>query len=114
MKERKGIGAWEIRTYCVALLFSVALTIAHADSRDAVITVRIHDYVDLSPTTITRAQERVTTFYRDIGVGIRWQAAMRPNGPRTAESTRIPEPNEVLVMVLNSSMTRRIQLPEDA
>src|SRR5262245_44101306 len=70
------------------------------------IVVGIHDYAHLSADRLARAQRFVASVYEAIGVRTIWRETIRPDEPRVALQDRVPEPGELIVILLTSRMPR--------
>ena len=80
-----------MRISLVAFLMSAAVVVnsGRAEARDeAVIRVRIYDYVGLAPDTLTETQRLVANFYVPIELAIDWAPTFRPHEsePRIRET----------------------------
>jgi hypothetical protein len=105
-----------MRMSLVVFLMSAAIVVggARTDARDeAVIRVRIYDYVGLAPDTLAEAQRVAANFYTPIGVAIDWAPTFRPHG-RKDRSHEYGRLQDFTINVLNRSMVARTAWAPDA
>jgi hypothetical protein len=105
-----------MRISLVVFLLSAGfvITSARAEARDeAVIRVRIYDYVGLAPETLTDAQRLAANFYTPTGLAIDWAPTFRPHGrkDRNHEYGRL---QDFTINVLSRSMVARTTWAPDA
>ena len=105
-----------MRIALVVFLMSAGFVMgsARAEARDeAVIKVRIYDYVGLAQDTLTDAQGLAANFYTPIGLAIDWAPTFRPHGrkDRNHESGRL---QDFTINVLSGSMVARTSWAPDA
>jgi hypothetical protein len=102
-----------MRISLVVILMSAAVVMSsgRAEARDeAVIRVRIYDYVGLAPETLTETQRLAANFYVPTGLAIDWAPTFRPHS-RNHEYGRL---QDFTINVLNRSMAARTTWAPDA
>jgi hypothetical protein len=105
-----------MRNSLVAILMSAAVVIgtARPEARDeAVIRVRIYDYVGLASDTLTGAERLAATFYAPIGLAIDWAPTFRPHG-HNAGNHEYGRLQDFTIHVLSPSMVARTTWAPDA
>ena len=105
-----------MRISLVVFLMSAGIVIssARAVARDeAVIRVRIYDYVGLAPDTLTDAQRLAANFYVPIGLAIDWAPTFRPHG-RKDPNHEYGRLQDFTINVLSPSMVARATWAPDA
>ena len=105
-----------MRISLVVILMSAAVVVssARAEARDeAVIRVRVYDYVGLSPDTLSETQRLAGNFYIPVGLAIDWAPTFRPHGrkDRNHEYGRL---QDFTINVLSRSMVARTTWAPDA
>jgi hypothetical protein len=93
---------------------AVVVGSAGAEARDeAVIRVRVYDYVGLAPGTLTDAQRLAASFYTPTGLAIDWAPTFGPHGrkDRNHEDGRL---QDFTINVLSRSMVARTTWAPDA
>ncbi|HKE97166.1 MAG TPA: hypothetical protein VKB34_22845, partial [Povalibacter sp.] len=87
---------------------------APAEARDeAVIRVRLYDYIGLPPEVLTDAQNLAAKFYSPIGLSIDWAPTFRPHG-RKGGSREYGRLQDFTINLLNRSMAARTTWAPDA
>jgi hypothetical protein len=105
-----------MRISLVVVLLSVGLAISstRAEARDeAVIRVRIYDYVGIAPDMLADAQRLAANFYRPTGLVIDWAPAFRPHG-RKDGNHEYGKLQDFTINVLSGSMVARSTWAPDA
>jgi hypothetical protein len=105
-----------MRILLVVFLMSAAVVVSsrRAEARDeAVIRVRIYDYVGLTPDTLAETQRLTAKFYVPIGLAIDWAPTFTPHGRKNGnhEYGRL---QDFTINVLNRSMASRTNWAPDA
>ena len=112
-----GVSRGAIRTVrrgiAVAVLLAVpGSQVLTAGSDSPAVTIRVHDYVDLSRESIARAQRRVAAIFGAVGVQARWLHTVRPL--RAGIDPASPyEQKELSVIVLSPEMARHRKVGSD-
>jgi hypothetical protein len=100
----------------VLFLISVAsiINVPRADAGDeAVIRVRLYDYVGLTPESIADAQRSAARFYTQIGVKIDWAPTYSAHG-RKGRGHDLGPIQDFTINILNQSMSARTAWAPDA
>jgi hypothetical protein len=109
----------ERRAWVSVLLLLISAGIAGADppSHEAregpSITVRLYDYVEIKPDTLSEAQRVAAGFYGAIGVTVEWEPTLRlqKHGCDGCGSGRL---QDFTINILNRAMVARGRWPKDA
>jgi hypothetical protein len=101
--------AWRVRDIVVTMMVALASYAKEASAGarpdDPLLTIRVHDYEHLPVDSMQRAQRRVADIYKAIGVRTQWQI-VQPAPDMEFDPATIPDPRELLVIVLNPGMSR--------
>jgi hypothetical protein len=77
---------------------------------DQRLTLRIHDYAQVNPQELIRAQVLVSDFYRAIGVSTAWARTVHPFHDRRRAGGAT---EDLTIIVLSARMAERKGLPKD-
>jgi hypothetical protein len=109
-RRRRGFGVAVL--VAMAFLWERSSTAAEPENVP-VATIRVHDYAQIPTESMVSAQQLVTDIYDAIGVRTRWLETIRPMEVSHVNDAPIPDPKELLVIVLSPSMSQRQVVSED-
>jgi hypothetical protein len=107
---RRGIGAVLVG---IELLTAQDVKADPERWKEAVVTVRVYDYVGLPISFVAQAQHLVSHFYSAIGVRMEW-AAPRQRLAKGTTREQSGGTEDLTVIVLTRSMVFRPRIPDDA
>jgi hypothetical protein len=76
------------------------------------LVIRIYDYACIPPAIVQAAERFVDDTYRNIGVQIDWAETLPLDRPRAA-AAGMPDPRELVIVILNQAMAERRAFPPD-
>jgi hypothetical protein len=103
-----------LRVACALVAFLSATAAAAERPNQPSVRVRVYDYASVPIDVLARAQDEVWHLYARIGVDTTWLETRRLS--RRPEDSSLKEhdhASDLIVIVLNASMTTRMAPPED-
>ena len=102
------------RVACALVAF-LSATAAAAERHDQPpVSVRVYDYASVPVDVLDRAQDEVRHLYARIGVDTTWvETRHRSHHPEDASPKQHVQSTDVIVILLNASMTTRMAPPAD-
>ena len=91
---------------------SVALA-AGPREQDSVVSIRVHDYVNVDARQLQQAEQQVCDTFARAGVQIEWRPTVRPNDIEPAHGAAPADLTDITIVVMTPAMSNRRRVASD-